>query len=144
MANNASEALFSPAERLEFEMRALYPLAGIDTSLGRIYFEADKIMKALGRAEIDLIRNYLDAKIDREKVVRDLTQIVLYDETVAMNLVEFYEDFRSYNITYRVGEDLVRRFVEDSTTPGDLAARRARYVQVLTTPYTPSALSRGL
>lgn len=144
MANYASEVLFTPDEKLDFEMRVLYPLAGLDTSLARVYTNADKVLKALTRVEINIARDYLDGKIDRLETLKRLTQDVLVDETSAENYVEFYEGFRSYDITYVVGEDLVRHFVEDSTPAGDMAARRARYVKILTSPYTPSELAKGI
>ena len=143
MANYSKEVLFTPSEELDFEVKVLCPLAGLDTSLARIYFGAEKALKALKRAEIGVTRDYLDGRIDWQEAVRRLTRDVLIDETSAENYVEFYEDFRSYNITYRVGEDLVRRFVEDSVSAGNMAARRARYARILTTPYTPSNLAAG-
>jgi hypothetical protein len=144
MADYASEALFTPSEKLDFEMRVLYPIAGLDSSLARIYFDTDRVLKALGRAEIDVPRDYLDGKIDQREAVRRLAENMLYDAALAENLIEFYDGFRSYDITYRVGKDLVRHFVEDSTSAGDMTARRARYVKILTTPYTPSELAKGM
>ena len=144
MANYSWEALFTPAEKLDFEQKVLCPLAGLDTSLAGLYSKAAKVLKAIGRAEISIIRDYIDGKIDRDATITRLTRDVLVDPKAAENYVEFYEEFRSYNITYRVGEDLVRQFVEDSTTAGDFAARRARYTKILTSPCTPQSLASGL
>ena len=143
LANYAKDALFTPDEKLDFEMRVLYPLAGLDSLLARVYSNIDRVLKALGRAEIDITRDYLDGKIDRPETVRRLMQYLLMEEKNAEHLIGFYDDFRSYTITYVVGEDLVRHFVEDSTPAGDMATRRARYVKILTSPYTPSRLAKG-
>jgi hypothetical protein len=144
MANYSWEVLFTPAEKLDFEQKVLYPLAGLDTSLARVYSDISKILKTLRHSENNITRDYLDGKIDRAETVRRLTQNILWDATLAANMIEFYDEFRSYNITYTVGEDLVRHFVEDSTPAGDMAARRARFAKILTTPYTPSTLASGL
>ncbi|MCX6835501.1 MAG: hypothetical protein NTW07_10280 [candidate division Zixibacteria bacterium] len=144
MAEYSNVVLFTPAEKLDFEMKVLYPLAGFDTSLARVYSNVGKVLKMLKRAEIDICRDYLDGEIDSLATMRRLTQETLNDAALAENLIDFFEEFRSYNITYVVGEDLVRRFVEDSTSPGDMSARRARYAKILTTPYTPSELAKGI
>ena len=142
MANYASDALFTPAEKLDFEMRVLYPLAGLDSSLARVYFNVGRVLKALDRSEIDIARDYLDGKMDRRGTVRRLVQYRLMNETDADHFVGFYEEFRSYTITYVVGEEKVRGFVEDSISAGDITARRARFAKILTTPYTPTNLAK--
>eukprot|EP00898_Chlorokybus_atmophyticus_P002217 jgi/Chlat1/2997/Chrsp2S08919 len=56
-------------ERLQFEKDVLFPIAGLDASQAKLYFEARSIVEKLHMQEIEVARDYLDKRLSRQGAV---------------------------------------------------------------------------
>lgn len=132
------ELSFPPAERLAFEQEVLYPLAGLDPSRASELAEVLSLVDRLGWASNDAARRYLDGEVSREDTVAWLVRYALSTPERAEQRVRFIEAHRSYVVTYNVGQELVKRFVEShAETKED---RWSVFRTLLSTPQVPSNL----
>ncbi|MGB9552949.1 MAG: hypothetical protein ACPL7L_01025 [bacterium] len=112
-ANYAIEMVFpSSKDLLQFEGQVLCPLAGLNPGKLELYWNALQIMKELAYVQVEVARRYLDGKIARDEVRELLVRFRLLSPEEADHSLKFIEFYRSYVINYRVGEDLVRSFIE--------------------------------
>jgi hypothetical protein len=129
---------FPREERMAFERDVLYPLAGLDASRAEEYADVLASVARLGGAGNDAARRYLDGQATREETVDWLVRYSLSTPERAAQRVRFFEAHRSYVVTYDVGQELVRRYVEArATTEAD---RWAVFGDLLSTPRVPSEL----
>lgn len=141
-ANYGIEMAFPADERVTFEQRVLYPLAGIDPSLADRYRSVQRLVSRLDYAGNEAARRYLDGAIDREGAVQYLTRFALMSPERARQRLAFVERYRSYVINYNLGLDLVRRYLErGAEADGDPVTRWRRFADLLTTPRVPSDLT---
>ena len=129
------ELLFPPEERRRFERETLFPLAGLDPGPADEYAAARELMGRLGYASNDAARRYLDGEKSREETLRWLERYTLATPERAERRLRFIEQNRSYVVTYNLGEDLVRAYVE--AQGGD---PWATFTRLLSTPQVPSNL----
>jgi hypothetical protein len=126
---------------LEFEVRTLYPLAGLPAAEAHRYDALQKAMRDLGGARFTIARDLLEYRIDRARAVELTQRYMLVSPARAEQLVAFTEQYRSYVINYGLGRDMVatwieaqgdtpdarwtamRRLLSESTIPADLAVR---------------------
>ena len=132
------ELVFPEAERRAFERETLFPLAGLDAGPLDEYAEARKLMGKLGYASNDAARRYLDGDATREETLEWLRHYTLATPERAERRLRFIEHNRSYVVTYNLGEDLVREYVESRATTED--GRWRVFTHLLSTPQTPSDL----
>jgi hypothetical protein len=137
--NYGIELAFPGDERIEFEQRVLFPLAGLDTSEAKRYYRLLELLDELSYAGNEAARDYLDGRIGREEAVQWLIDYTLASPERAEQRVDFFDTYRSYVINYNFGEDLVRRWVESGAS--DAAERWARFEQLLCSPLLPSDLA---
>ncbi len=140
-ANYGVDVAFPLAERMEFEKRVLFPLAGLDPSRAEQYYRVQRLGAKLTYAANDVARDYLDGRIDRAEAERRLVSRALSSPERARQRVRFFDTYRSYVINYNLGKDLVRAFVERragrDATP---AAKWREFVSLLSSPRLPSGL----
>ena len=129
------ELCFPEAERRAFERETLFPLAGLDPGPLDEYTAARKLMAKLGYAGNDAARRYLDGQASRDETLAWLRHYTLATPERAERRLRFIEHNRSYVVTYNLGEDLVRAYVERQE--GD---PWATFTRLLSTPQTPSNL----
>jgi hypothetical protein len=140
-ANFGIEVAFPGGSRLAFERDVLYPLAGIDTAKAGPYFEIRKSMRELNSAENEAARRYLEGKITAEEAAAYLSTYSLRAPERARRLVTFFDRYRSYVITYNVGQDLVKRYVESRGGTADRPEKRwEEYRALISLPRVPSQL----
>lgn len=132
------EMAFPDEARRAFERETLYPLAGLDAGGADEYDRAVELTHRLGTASNDAGRRYLDGEATRAETVAWFVEYALLTPQRAEQRVRFIEANRSYVVTYNVGLDLVRSYVE-SRASGD--ARWAVFTELLSTPQTPSGLA---
>jgi hypothetical protein len=141
-ANYAIEMVFpSLIDRLQFESQVLCPLAGLSPENLELYEKALKAMKKLAYVQVEVARRYLNGKISRDQARELLVRYRLLSPEEADHSLKFMEFYRSYVINYRVGEDLVRSFMErEVQRPDDLQSRWQLFYGLLSQPFYPDLL----
>ena len=130
---------FPEEERTAFEREVLAPLAGLDPEGLESYAEAREAAGRLRYASNDVGRRLLDGAISHEEAVAWFGRYGLLDPVRAERRVRFIEAHRSYVVTYNVGEDLVREYVEGrAATEGE---RWRVFTDLLSRPTVPSDLA---
>ena len=137
-ANYGIELAFPGPERLEFETRTLYPLAGLSTADAAEYLALEQALDALEGARFTIARDYLEQRISRDQTIELLQRYQLVSRARAEQSLAFYDQYRSYVINYGLGRDMVRRFVE--AQGDDPEARWAAMERLLSEPTDPSHL----
>ncbi|MFN3387814.1 MAG: hypothetical protein ACK40O_02715 [Allosphingosinicella sp.] len=139
-ANYGIELAFPGEARLEYETRALYPLAGIPTGGAADYLKLLDAMKDLSGARFTIARDYLEGRITRDQAVALTQKYQLVSKARAEQSISFTDQYRSYVINYGLGLDMVRAYVEGA---GDSeAARWAAMERILSEPTLPGDLRR--
>lgn len=117
---------FPDSARLAFERDVLFPLAGLDPALAEESARFRELTRRLRGAGIECARRYLDGRMSREAAIAFSRRYGLESPKEAEQSVRFYEQYRSYVITYVVGEDLVQGLAE-RTSGGQEATFEARW-----------------
>jgi hypothetical protein len=140
-ANYGIDLAFPGTERLVYEMKTLYPLAGISAAEAARYLELQEAMEALAPARFTIARELLEGRIDEAEAVRLSQRYQLVSLARARQSVDFTKQYRSYVINYGLGQDMVKADVE-SAGPSP-AARWKRMEALLSEPTLPSDLRSG-
>ncbi|HVT43409.1 MAG TPA: hypothetical protein VMT00_03375, partial [Thermoanaerobaculia bacterium] len=111
-ANYGIEVAFPGNERVEYEKRELFPLAGIDPAKADRYYRIHNIVRELAYAGNEAARRYLNGEITADQAAEWLTTYTLSEPARAKQRVRFFDTYRSYVINYNLGKDLVRRHIE--------------------------------
>jgi len=138
-ANYGIEVAFPGSERMEFEKRVLFPLAGIDPSRADAYYRVQRLTSKLAYVGNDVARQYLDGRIDKDQAAERLVAFGLYSPERARQRVRFIDTYRSYVINYNLGMDLVREWVERKAG-ADPDRRWKLFEELLSSPRLPSGL----
>ena len=140
-ANYGVDVAFPSAERIEFEKRVLFPLAGLDPARADQYYRVQRLGAKLTYVGNDVARDYLDGRIDREQAAQRLATEGLSSIERSRQRVRFFDTYRSYVINYNLGRDLVREWVERRAGRDADAARRWQvFEELLSSPRLPSGL----
>ncbi|HET6629933.1 MAG TPA: hypothetical protein VFG91_09185 [Woeseiaceae bacterium] len=137
--NYGIELAFPGDERVEFEKRELFPLAGLDPAQAERYYALLDLLEELSYAGNEAARDYLNGRISREEAVAWLVDYTLTSPERARQRVDFFDTYRSYVINYNLGQDLVRQYVERGADSED--ERWQRFEQLLSTPVQTSDLA---
>ena len=137
-ANYGIDLAFPGDERLQFETRTLYPLAGLPIARAADYVALQREMKTLSGARFTIARDYLEGRIDREQAIALTQRYQLVSRARAEQSIAFTDQYRTYVINYGLGEEMVSRFIE-SAGP-DSSARWALMERILSEPTLPSDL----
>ncbi len=141
-ANYGIDLLFPGDERLEFEKKVLYPLAGLDPEKAGRLARVEKLTHGLILAGNQAAREYLDGRMSREEARRWLERYGLETPEQAEQSLRFYETYRSYAINYTLGEEIVRAYVERIAGAAAALERKWQvFYDLLTTPRVPSGLT---
>jgi hypothetical protein len=141
-ANYGVELAFPGAERLAFERRVLYPLAGLSTDGADIYIQLNDAVRDLGLARILIAADFLDGRIDREEAIRRLERYNLMSRSRAEQSLAFIQQYRAYVINYGLGRDMVAARMEWGAAPPPQRWERMR--RLLSEPVLPRDLQPGL
>jgi hypothetical protein len=141
-ANYGVELAFPGEERIAFERRILYPLAGLSTDGADIYSQLNDAVRELGLARILIAADFLDGRIDREAAIRRLERYNLMSRSRAEQSLAFIQQYRAYMINYGLGRDMVAaRMLWGNATP---AQRWERMRRLLSEPVLPRDLQPGI
>jgi hypothetical protein len=111
-ANYGIDLAFPGAERVEYERRVLYPLAGLNPADAAVQTELLALTRQLARAEYTIANDYLAGRIDRATATALLQKYRLETPERAAQRVRFIDTYRSYVINYGLGRDTVQAWVE--------------------------------
>jgi hypothetical protein len=111
-ANYGIELAFPGPQRLEFETRVLYPLAGLPVADAAGYLALEEALQALTGARFTIARDYLEGRIDRDRAIELTQRYQLVSRARAEQLIAFTDEYRSYVINYGLGLDWIREYVE--------------------------------
>jgi hypothetical protein len=140
-ANYGIEVAFPGAERIAYEKRVLFPLAGIDPAKADRYYRVQAALAELNYAGNEAARRYLNGEITREQAADWLVRYTLVSRERAAQRVRFFDQYRSYVINYNLGLDLVRRYIERrGGTSARPAKRWEEFKKLLSSPRLPSGL----
>ena len=139
-ANYGIDLAFPGPERLAYETRILYPLAGLPTVDAERYAGLQDAMKALAGARFTIARELLEGRIDEAEAARLAQRYQLISAARAKQSIAFTKQYRSYVINYGLGQDMVRTYVE--AAGADPKAKWARMEKLLGEPTLPSDLAR--
>lgn len=112
-ANYGIDLAFPDSERLAFEQRVLYPLAGLDAATAPALDELLTLTRELARAEYTTAADYLAGRIDSAEAIRQLQTYGLVGRERAEQRLSFIETYRSYIINYGLGRDTVQAWAEE-------------------------------
>ncbi|HSL23172.1 MAG TPA: hypothetical protein VK886_16705 [Vicinamibacterales bacterium] len=140
-ANFGIEVAFPGNERVEYERRVLFPLAGLDPATAAEYYEVYALVDRLAYAGNEAARRYLNGEIDANAAADWLERFALMPRPRAEQRVRFFDQYRSYVINYNLGKDLVRDYIEKRAA----AAREAdahwrEFERLLSSPRLPTGL----
>ncbi len=136
-ANYGIDLAFPGPEKLAFETRILYPLAGLPTADAARYDQLLDAMKDLQGARLTIAAELLDGRITVAQAVALTQKYELVSEARARQTVDFTKQYRSYVLNYGLGQDMVRHDVEAYPAP---IARWKRFEQIISQPTLPSDL----
>ncbi|MBO9708354.1 MAG: hypothetical protein J7521_09090 [Caulobacter sp.] len=139
-ANYGVTLAFPGPEKLAFERRVLYPLAGLDPATAAAYDAVATATADLASAQNTIAAAYLSGKMDKETAIANLSKYGLSSRAKAEKSLSFIEGYRSYVINYNLGQDMVRAHVERAGPSQD--ARWKRMEAVISQPTTPADLAK--
>ncbi len=137
--NYGIELAFPGDQRVAFEKRELFPLAGLDPAEAERYYRLLELLDELSYAGNEAARDYLNGTISREEAVEWLVDYTLTSPERAQQRVDFFDTYRSYVINYNLGQDLVRQYVERGADSEE--ERWERFERLLSTAVQPSDLA---
>jgi hypothetical protein len=140
-ANYGIDLAFTPDERLAFETRTLYPLAGLQAADAPRYLALQQAVEELAGARFTVARDYLEERIDRARAVELTQRYQLVGRQRAEQSVAFIDQYRSYVINYGLGKQMVRAHIE--AAGADPEARWAAMRRILSQPTLPRDLVPG-
>jgi hypothetical protein len=138
-ANYGYDLAFPGAERLAFETRVLYPLAGVSPEGAARYLELQEALNDLAGARFTIARDFLEGRIDRARAIALSQRYQLVAATRAEQLLAFTEQYRSYVINYGLGREMVANYIE--AQGATQAARWDAMERILSEPTLPSDLT---
>ncbi len=137
-ANYGIDLAFPGPERLAFETRTLYPLAGVSTTDAQAYAELQDAKSALAGARFTIAREFLEGRIGEAEAVGLIQRYQLVSAERARQSLDFTRQYRSYVINYGLGEDMARADIEAAGSSPQ--ARWARMAELLSQPTLPADL----
>lgn len=141
-ANFGIEVVFPGNERIEFEKKALFPLAGMDVKKIETYYKIHELFLKLAYAGNEAARGYLNSTISREQAAEWLVKYALMSPDRAQQRTRFFDTYRSYVINYNLGQDLVKAYIENhSGTPDKPQKRWEEFKKLISSPRLPSGLT---
>ncbi|MBK9097057.1 MAG: hypothetical protein IPM14_02845 [bacterium] len=133
--------LFPGDERIKFEKEVLFPIAKLDTANAYLYYKALELQNKLDGSSVLAAEKYLNEDWTKEETVAWLQRYQLMTKERAEKYLSFIETYRSYVVTYDMGEILINDYMErNGGTEDNLARKWEIFNQLISTPQTPSGL----
>jgi hypothetical protein len=140
-ANYGINVVLPAAERLTFEKKVLFPLAGLDPATAEQYYRVQELFGKLSYAGNEAARGYLNGTLTKPEAVEWLTKYAMFDSARAEQRIRFIEKYRSYVINYNLGQDLVKTYVEKKSGKNPTDKKRWLVFEALiSSPRLPGGL----
>lgn len=140
-ANYGIDVAFPGAERVAYEKKVLFPLAGLNAEQADLYYKIHALLEKLNYASNDAARFYLSGKMNAEQTAEWLTRNSLMPPDRARQRVKFIEKYRSYVINYNLGKDMVAGYIESKGGTADHPQKRwSEFLTLISSPRLPSGL----
>jgi hypothetical protein len=140
-ANFGIEVAFPGNERVRFEKEVLFPIIGLDPTEADLYYKIHDFFHRLGYAGNEAARGYLDGKMNNGQAVKWLNTYALMSDERARQRISFFDTYRSYVINYNLGQDLVKRYIEERGGTADNPTKRwEQFALLISSPRLPSGL----
>ncbi len=140
-ANYGINVVLPEPERMKFEKEVLFPLAGLDPSKAKQYYDVLAISGKLAYAGNEAARGYLNGDLTRDQAVQWLTKYALSDTARAAQRIRFVDKYRSYVINYNLGQDLVKAYVEKKAGKNPSEKKRWKvFEDLISSPRLPGGL----
>jgi len=143
LANFGIELAFPEADRLKFESEMLCPLAGINPKNLELYHRVLKYVKKLKYARNLIARDFLDENISPAEATELIRKFLLRSLASARQSLEFIKIYRSYILTYSIGEDLVRNYILSKAGKVHPEQQWKEYLKLMTRSVLPEQLQAG-
>lgn len=141
-ANFGIEVAFPGKERTEFEKNVLFPLAGMDATKADLYYRVQKLLAKLTYAGNVAAKRYRDGEFTAAEAVDYMMKYSLMNKERAGQRLRFIDKYGAYVINYNVGQDLVRKFVNEKGGTDENPGERWRiFEDLLSHPYLPEDIS---
>jgi hypothetical protein len=127
-ASCALDLAFPGAKRLEFERNVLFPAAGLDPAGAARYVQVEQLIDRLRKAEAIVARDYLDQRLEFVRAQQALNEDAVMADAASTLL--YFNQFRSYVVTYTVGRQMVARCVNGASHESTWK----RYLALMETP----------
>ncbi len=111
-ATFAPDLAFSDSERLRFERDELFPRANLNPADADLYLHVSRLVDRLRPAELEIAREYLDGALEFARASAALEDRALMSSPDAT--LKFFNQFRSYALTYTLGADKIGGVVASS------------------------------
>ncbi len=138
-ANYGIELAFPGNDKIEFEKRKLFPIAGIDPKLADDYAIFSKLTEKLNYAGNEIARLYLNGEIEPAKAIELFQKYTLASEQKSKQRLKFWDTYGAYVINYNWGKDLVKNWVESGEDQSQ-KVKWERFAKLLSSPMLPSTL----
>lgn len=139
LANYCVDLAFPREERIRFEAMVLCPLAGIDSTGLGLYYELSDLFEGLGWASQVAARDYLDGNKSYDETVTWLSKYSGSKPEEIKRGMRFTEQYRAYRVTYRMGEEMVKNYMEQ-IAPDDPDRQWQILWELYAAPAVPSDL----
>jgi len=135
------EVAFPGDERIEYEKKVLFPLAGLDSTRVEEYYRIFYLTEKLDYAGNEAARDYLNGDISREEAENYLIKYRLLSPERSAQRVRFMDDYGAYGLNYNLGKDLVKKYIESRGGTSDNPEKRwEEFKHLLSSPRLPSSL----
>ncbi len=136
--NYGIDLAFPGSEKIDFERKVLFPMAGLDPALADKLDALNALTGKLAHATNEISRRYLDGELTREEAIPMMQKYYLASADKSAQRIRFVDTYRAYVINYNLGQDIVRAYVEAGDDPW------GRFRRVLTAPLTASDIAEEL
>jgi hypothetical protein len=117
-ATYAVQLAFPGDSRLRFERDVLFPVAGIPIDDIERYLAVERLVDRLRWIQVDVARRYLDGELEFVRAAEALERDALMPRSSADTMLKFFNEFRTYAVTYTVGRDLAAAAVDAAGAAG--------------------------
>ncbi|MFV0478303.1 MAG: hypothetical protein ACK5ME_10770 [Parahaliea sp.] len=137
-ANYGIELAFPEKEKLEFEKKILYPLAGLDPNTAEHYQTLTSLTRELSYARNEIARQYINGDIKRQHAIELLQHYGPSNRAHAEQSLDFIDSYGTYLINYNWGKTLVKHYIERGSDKRN--TRWQVFTELLSSPRLPSDL----
>jgi len=106
-ANYGDELVFPADEKVNFAKNILLPLAGLDTTGISTYFKVLAVNSKLNYIVNEAARGLVNGTMSNKEVLKYVGPGYVTEKQIA-----FIKEYRSYVISYNLGQDIVKNYIE--------------------------------